>query len=291
MADRVVWVCDAEDAWVGPLMMLLNRPLLPAGEREDECGPELIRSWLSMPSWDPETETTASCRDFWNKRLSTWPSSGGGRGALTVSRSSFFSLWVACPGASCSSTHRQLTGARTGGEACLRTALCLSLSEERAQLVELIRQQKSGAELCNLSAPKRKTEYAMHLLPIRQEWLTDREYLSYVCNPRSLKEGTVTSRPVATTAVPPLSGWILARLLSENLNMRCTCCLLILMLWSAAAGCNDHMPMCIGLFSLHSKWIGLFKRDPNSSVIRRNIECDRLIRNQNIQESIWTFLH
>ncbi len=39
-----------------------------------------------------------------------------------------------------------------------------------------------------------------------------------------------------------------ARLLSENLNMRCTCCLLILTLWSAAAGCNNRMPMCIGSF-------------------------------------------
>ncbi len=50
-------------------MTLSNRPLLPAGEREDECGPKLIRPWLSMPSWDPETETTASCRDFWKKQI------------------------------------------------------------------------------------------------------------------------------------------------------------------------------------------------------------------------------
>ncbi len=55
---------------------------------------------------------------------------------------------------------------------------------------------------------------------------TDREHLGYVCNPRSLKEGTETSRPVATAPVPPLSGRAPARLLSENLNMRCTCCLL-----------------------------------------------------------------
>ncbi len=59
------------------------------------------------------------------------------------------------------------------------------------------------------------------------------------------------SRPVATAAVPPLSGRIPARLLSENLNMRCTCCLLILMLWSAAAGCNNRMAMYSGSFSLH----------------------------------------
>ncbi len=38
-------------------MTLSNRPLLPPGEREDEWGPELIHPWLSMPSWDPETET------------------------------------------------------------------------------------------------------------------------------------------------------------------------------------------------------------------------------------------
>ncbi len=69
-------------------MTLSNRPLLPAGEREDEWDPELIRPWLSMPSWDPETETTASWRDFWNNRLSTRPSSGGGRDTLTLSRNS-----------------------------------------------------------------------------------------------------------------------------------------------------------------------------------------------------------
>ncbi len=105
----------------------------------------------------------------------------------------------------------------------------------------------------------------------RREWPTDRERLGYVCNPRSLKEGTETSRPVATAPVPPLSGRIPARLLSENLNMRCTCCLFMLTLWSAAAGCNNRMPMCIGSFSLHSKWIGLSKRDPNSSVLRRDV--------------------
>ncbi len=69
-------------------------------------------------------------------------------------------------------------------------------------------------------------------------------------------------RPVTTAPVPPLSGRTPARLLSENLNMRCTCCLFMLTLWSAAAGCNNRMPMCIGSFSLHSKWIGLSKRDP-----------------------------
>ncbi len=40
------------------------------------------------------------------------------------------------------------------------------------------------------------------------EWPTERERLGYVCNPRSLKEGTETSRPVATVAVPPLGGQV-----------------------------------------------------------------------------------
>ncbi len=70
---------------------------------------------------------------------------------------------------------------------------------------------------------------------------------------------------------------ITARLRCEKLNMRCTCCLFMLTLWSAAAGCNNRMPMCIGSFSLHSKWIGLSKRYPNSSVLRRDVESDRLI--------------
>ncbi len=61
--------------------------------------------------------------------------------------------------------------------------------------------------------------------------------------------------------------------------MRCTCCLFMLTLWSAAAECNNRMPMCIGSFSLHSKWIGLSKRYPNSSVLRRDVESDRLIGN------------
>ncbi len=36
---------------------------------------------------------------------------------------------------------------------------------------------------------------------------------------------------------------------SEKLNMCCTCCLLIPTLWSAAAECNNRMPMCIGSFN------------------------------------------
>ncbi len=55
----------------------------------------------------------------------------------------------------------------------------------------------------------------------------------------------------------PWAAGSLVRRLSQNLRMRCTCCLVILALRSMAAGCNHRMPMCIGSFSLHSKWIGL----------------------------------
>ncbi len=58
----------------------------------------------------------------------------------------------------------------------------------------------------------------------------DWERFGYVCKPRSLKEGTEMSRHVTTAAVPTLSSRMPARHLSENLNMRCTCCLLKLTL-------------------------------------------------------------
>ncbi len=103
-------------------LTLPNRPLLAAGEREAEWGPELIRPWIPMPSWDPETEITASCCDFFETTdYPPRPSSGVGRDALTLSRSSSLSPWVARPEASCFSAYRQLTGARTGG--ALSTAL------------------------------------------------------------------------------------------------------------------------------------------------------------------------
>ncbi len=60
--------------------------------------------------------------------------------------------------------------------------------------------------------------------------------------------------------------------------------------WSAAAGCNNHMPMCIGSFSLHSKWIGLSKRDPKSSVLRRDVESDRLIGNWFVLQIIFFYI-
>ncbi len=108
-----------------------------------------------------------------------------------------------------------------------------------------------------------------------------------MCAIHSTKETTTAESPSANTRVlrhsREIGKWSrtinTARLRSEKLNMRCTCCLFMLTLWSAAAGCNNRMPMCIGSFSLHSKWIGLSKRDPNSSVLRRDVESDRLIGN------------
>ncbi len=47
------------------------------------------------------------------------------------------------------------------------------------------------------------------------------------------------------------------------------------------------MSMCIGSFSLHSKWIGLSKRDPNLSVLLRDVESDRLIGNWDKSEAFW----
>ncbi len=60
-----------------------------------------------------------------------------------------------------------------------------------------------------------------------RRWPTERERLGYVCNPRSLKEGTETSRPVATVAVPPLSCRVSGSAPQRKHElMRCTCCLL-----------------------------------------------------------------
>ncbi len=59
------------------------------------------------------------------------------------------------------------------------------------------------------------------------EWPTERERLGYVCNPRSLKEGTETLLPIATVAVPPLSCWVTGSAPQwKHELMRCTCCLL-----------------------------------------------------------------
>ncbi len=71
---------------------------------------------------------------------------------------------------------------------------------------------------------------------------------------------------------------VTAWLRSEKLNMRCTCCLLILTLWSAAAGCNNRMPMCIGSFSYTRSGLVSLSEIP----IRRSPDVtrsDRLIGN------------
>ncbi len=72
---------------------------------------------------------------------------------------------------------------------------------------------------------------------------------------------------------------VTARLRSEKLNKRCTCCLLILTLWSAAAGCNNRMPMCIGSFSYTRSGLVSLSEIP----IRRSPDAtrsDRLIGNK-----------
>ncbi len=106
-------------------MTLSNRPLLPAGEREDECGPKLICPWLSKPSWDPETETTASCRDLKKKKQIIHPALLRGRERCTYPLPKQFPLSLGRPS-------RGLLllclppvdgGARTGGAACLHLAL------------------------------------------------------------------------------------------------------------------------------------------------------------------------
>ncbi len=59
----------------------------------------------------------------------------------------------------------QSTRHRKNHHRCSAVPPAWDSSEERAQLVEFTRQQKSEAEWCNRSTPKRKAEYAMHLLP------------------------------------------------------------------------------------------------------------------------------
>ncbi len=119
------------------------------------------------------TETPASCRDFWNNRLSSQPSSGGGRDTLTLSRSSSLSLWVFRPRASCSSAHRRLTEART---ACLRLA-------QRHRFWRLLRMRCGRAGCCN-----RRTGGGSNCLPRQVMW----DRLSLLLCSREL-QGHVTS--------------------------------------------------------------------------------------------------
>ncbi|KAL0199601.1 hypothetical protein M9458_002788, partial [Cirrhinus mrigala] len=54
-------------------------------------------------------------------------------------------------------------------------------------------------------------------LDVTSEWTTEGERLGYICNPRSLKEGTETLCPPATI-LNYAECWVSARLLSRNLN-------------------------------------------------------------------------
>ncbi len=82
------------------------------------------------------------------------------------------------------------------------------------------------------------------------EWPTDRKRLSYVCKPHSLKEGTETSRPIATVAVPLLSCRFTGSAPQRKHElMRCTCCLLYSRCDQRQLDANYRMPMSIGLFS------------------------------------------
>ncbi len=59
------------------------------------------------------------------------------------------------------------------------------------------------------------------------EWPTERERLGYVCNPRSLKEGTETSRRHSRCTTAELPGHRLGSAPQwKHELMRCTCCLL-----------------------------------------------------------------
>ncbi len=82
------------------------------------------------------------------------------------------------------------------------------------------------------------------------EWPTERERLGYVCNPCSLKEGTETSRPIATVAVPLLSCRVTGSAPQRKHElMRCTCCLLYPRwgVWQPDA--KYRIPISIGSFS------------------------------------------
>ncbi len=67
---------------------------------------------------------------------------------------------------------------------------------------------------------------------------------------------------------------------SEKLNMRCTCCLLILTLWSVAAECNNRMPMCIGSFSYTQSGLVSLREIP----IRQSPDVSRSDRLKGISE-------
>ncbi len=106
-----------------PMMMLSNRPLLPAGKREDEWGPEVDPSMT--------LHVLLGSRDRDNRFLSRFlkqqiihPALGGGRDELTFSRSSFLSLWGGLPTPSSTALPSAMSrlGAATGGRVEATTA-------------------------------------------------------------------------------------------------------------------------------------------------------------------------
>ncbi len=107
----------------------------------------------------------------------------------------------------------------------LGTAVVYLFCVEPGPIVCLIRRIRRSTQ----SAGEGSSNGALIGIPIRQsttEWPTECERLGYVSNPCSLKEGMETSCPVATVAVPPMSGRVTGSALQRKHElMRCTCCL------------------------------------------------------------------
>ncbi len=79
--------------------------------------------------------------------------------------------------------------------------------------------------------------------------LTEREHLGYVCNPRSLKEGTEMYVSSPQSLNLRCMAKSLTLLLTGKENMRHTCCSLNIHAITQNSCCNYRMPMCIGSFS------------------------------------------
>ncbi len=116
VADRgEVWVCGArlpasklaEGAWVA-FDDALEPPTAACWREGGWVWSEVDSSMTLQALLGPRDRDNRFLSRFLKKnRLSTRPSSGGGRDALTLSRSSSLSLWAARPEASRSSAYRQ----------------------------------------------------------------------------------------------------------------------------------------------------------------------------------------
>ncbi len=92
--------------------------------------------------------------------------------------------------------------------------------------------------------------HSIRSFSLMSEWPTERERFGYVCNPRSLKEGTETSHPIATVTVPTLSFWVIGSAPQRKHElMRCTCCLLYQCCGVWQPDAKYCMPMSIGSYS------------------------------------------